>query len=84
MSTWDRRRARTALVVVGLAVAAGVAVFHVPLQSIFVLGIALVCPLLMFGMHAGGHRHDDASAPLHGEHDALPRLGRSEGEGTDR
>ena len=84
MNTCDRGRVRTVLVIVALAVAAGVTVFHVPLQGIFVLGVALVCPLLMFGMHAGGHGHDDASARLHGEHDGLRQLGRSDRKETDR
>ena len=84
MSTWDRGHLRTTLIVVALAVGAGVAVFHVPLQSIFLLGIALICPLLMFGMHAGGHQHDDAPARLHGEHDDLRQLGRPGGKEADR
>jgi len=84
MSTWDRGHVRTTLIVVALAVAAGVAVFHVPLQSIFLLGIALICPLLMFGMHAGEHRRDDAPARLHGEHDGLRQLGRPDGKEADR
>lgn len=85
METRDRQRVRTALVVAALAVVAGVAVFRIPLQSIFVLGIALVCPLLMVGMHAGGHRdgHD------HGGADASPNgrnvVGRPTGhEGSER
>lgn len=84
MNTRDRGRVRNVLVVVALSVAAGVAVFHVPLQSFFVLGIALVCPLLMFRMHAGGHGHDDASARFHAEHDALRQLGKSDGKEADR
>lgn len=67
METRDRQRARTALIVVALAVAAGIAVFRVPLQSIFVLGIALLCPLLMFGMHAGGHARGSDHHSGHGE-----------------
>lgn len=69
MNGWDRRRIITVLAVIALAVAASTAVFRVPLQSIFVLGVALVCPLLMFGMHSGGHGHGaghgSASAPTH-------------------
>lgn len=52
----DRARLRTALIVIGLGAAAGLAIFRIPLQSIFVLGIVLLCPLLMLGLHAsGGH-----------------------------
>lgn len=74
MKAWETsRRIITVLVLIGLVVAAGVAVFRVPLQSIFVLGVALTCPLLMFGMHAGGHghgaRHGGASSPTHVGHD---------------
>lgn len=67
MQVRDRQRVRTALIVMVLAVAAGVAIFRVPLQSIFVLGIALLCPLLMFGMHAGGHGHGHHDGSRHGE-----------------
>ena len=66
---------------VALAVAAGVAlvavsVFKIPLSSVLFLGVVLMCPLLMVGMHAGGHDHghgsgrldetDDGAAPRHG------------------
>jgi hypothetical protein len=66
MDIRDRGRARTALVVAAVAVVMAVAVSRVPLQGIFLLGVALMCPLLMIGMHAGGHHlesgHADAPA----------------------
>jgi len=53
----------TWFVVAGLAVLALVA-FGVPLVSLLYVGILLLCPLLMAGMH-GGH------GPAHG-HEARP------------
>ena len=42
------------------AVAAVVAVvgFGVPLGTLLIIGLVLCCPLMMLGMHGGGHDHE--------------------------
>ena len=53
----------------GLIVVA-VTVFHVPLASVFSIGVLLICPLLMIGMHRGhGSHRADASGPEHSRTD---------------
>lgn len=53
----------------GLIVVA-VAVFRVPLASVFSVGVLLICPLLMIGMHHGhGSHRADASGPEHSRTD---------------
>jgi len=37
------------------AVVVAVTLFRVPLATVFTLGVLLICPLLMIGMHSGGH-----------------------------
>jgi len=77
MDVGDRGRARTLMVVIALVVVAGITVFRLPLTSIFVLGIALLCPLMMFRMHGGGHAHGadhgNPSAPPRGRQDTIPK-----------
>lgn len=50
------------------AAMAAVVLFGVPLGSVLYLGVPLLCPLMMIGMH-GGHRHRghcaDDSRDLH-------------------
>ncbi|MFN8233176.1 MAG: DUF2933 domain-containing protein [Actinomycetota bacterium] len=36
-------------------VVVAITLFRLPLATIFTLGLLLVCPLLMMGMHGGGH-----------------------------
>ena len=50
----------------GLSVVA-VTVFRVPLVSIFSIGVLLICPVLMIGMHRGhaGGQRGRASRPEH-------------------
>ena len=56
-----RTKLRTVvLVAVGLAVLA-VMLFRVPLATVFSLGLLLICPLLMVGMH-GRHHGGQASS----------------------
>lgn len=57
MDRIDAKRTRLGPVLViltGLVVLA-VMLFRVPLATVFTLGLLLVCPLLMVGMHGGGH-----------------------------
>lgn len=50
------------LVATGLVVLA-VTLFRVPLATVFTLGVLLICPLLMMGMHGGhGGGHGDHAA----------------------
>lgn len=64
MDRIDAKRTRFGPVLViltGLVVLA-VMLFQVPLATVFTLGLLLVCPLLMAGMHGGGHaNHADQS-----------------------
>jgi hypothetical protein len=43
------------LLVLAGAVVVAVTLFRVPLATVFTLGVLLICPLLMVGMHGGGH-----------------------------
>ncbi len=62
MSGVNGARLRLVAVLAALGAFAAVAIFHVPVQSLVVLGIALACPLMMLGMHAGGsHGHSERS-----------------------
>ena len=54
--------------VVGAAALGGLLVgrgFGVPLGTLLLLGLIVMCPLMMFGMHGGGHQHggDTTSQP---------------------
>lgn len=50
-----RPKARAVLLaMVGIVIVA-VTLFRVPLATVFGLGVLLICPLLMVGMHGGGH-----------------------------
>lgn len=55
--TSTRRGSRLEMVVlIGLAVAALVVLGIVPLRTVLTLGVFLICPLMMLGMHGGrGH-----------------------------
>ena len=39
------------------AAAVAVGLFRVPLGTVLFLGLLLLCPLMMAGMHGGGHSH---------------------------
>jgi len=54
----QQRKARTILLVAAAVALLGVTVFKVPLATILLIGLLLVCPLMMVGMHSGGHGHD--------------------------
>jgi len=49
-----RPKLRTVLLALGGIVVVA-ALFRVPLATVFTLGVLLICPLLMIGMHGGGH-----------------------------
>ena len=51
-----------AVVLGGLLLGRG---FGVPLGTLLILGLFALCPLMMLGMHGGGHQHggDNASQP---------------------
>ena len=63
MDRMDRNRTRTwTIALIGGVVVALVMVFRLPLATVFSLGILLVCPLLMVGMHGGPHGGHDGHA----------------------
>ena len=45
------------LTIVALATLVVAILYLAPLQGLLVLGLWLVCPLLMIGMHASGRHH---------------------------
>ncbi len=53
-------KTRTVLVVVGGAALLALTVFKVPLATVLLVGVWLVCPVMMMGMH-GGHGHGNGS-----------------------
>jgi len=50
-----RPKLRTALLAGAGVVVVAVTLFRVPLATVFALGVLLICPLLMVGMHGGSH-----------------------------
>lgn len=52
------------LAAVAVAIVA-VGLFKVPLGTVLLLGLLLLCPLMMAGMHGGGHSHGQSG----GSHD---------------
>ena len=50
-----RPKAQTVLFAMAAMVVVAVTLFRVPLATVFTLGVLLICPLLMVGMHRGGH-----------------------------
>lgn len=46
------------LTILAVAALAVVILYLAPLQGLLVVGLWLVCPLLMIGMHASGRHHD--------------------------
>jgi len=56
-----RPKLRTVLLALA-AVVVAVTLFRVPLATVFTLGVLLICPLLMIGMHGGGHGAEHSTA----------------------
>jgi hypothetical protein len=52
----------TLILVLAGVVLVAVTLFRVPLATVFTLGLVLICPLLMVGMHGGHHRAGRTSA----------------------
>lgn len=53
---------KPAWVVVAVVAAAGLGALGVPLVALLFIGVLLLCPLMMLGMHGGGHgqaTHDE-------------------------
>ena len=58
-----RAKVRTSVLVATVLVVLAVTLFRVPLATVFTLGVLLICPLLMVGMHGGhGGGHGDHAA----------------------
>lgn len=54
------------------AAAAAVGLFGVPLGSVLLVGLLLLCPLMMAGMHGGGHSHGQVGGSHEGHTEAAP------------
>lgn len=68
MSDGARRwRIRPSWVVLGALGVLGLIVLGIPLATLLYIGVLLLCPLMMVGMHAG-HGGHDASPDGHGDH----------------
>lgn len=60
----------------GGVAAIGALALGVPLGAVFAIGLFLLCPLMMMGMH-GGHGHGRRSDPIVGDEDSKsPRSNR--------
>lgn len=59
------------LAAIGAAVVA-VGLFGVPLGTVLLVGLFLLCPLMMAGMHGGGHSHGQAGGSHEGHSQAAP------------
>lgn len=57
----NRGRWLRPLAVAGSGLAVAALLFGVSLGTLLVVGVALLCPLLMLGMHGGPHSHGDAA-----------------------
>lgn len=73
-------RARTVLMVVAALLALAVVLLGTPLEGILVLGLLLICPLIMVGMH-GGHREGDPRSGRRAGHDGSSDASRAEAAG---
>ena len=63
MTPLEGRRPKLRTVLLALAaVVVAVTLFRVPLATVFTLGVLLICPLLMIGMHGGGHGAEHSTA----------------------
>ena len=59
----------TALLVTAAAAVVAVALFRVPLATVFTVGVVLICPLMMFGMHGSHGTHGPTEAGGRGQAD---------------
>ena len=75
-----RRRLQTLLLIVVGVVFIAVTLFRVPLATVFTLGLLLICPLLMVGMHGGGRGIEDATS--HDEVGPDPNTRRNSGDSS--
>ena len=76
--TQRRRRYGPGLAVAAVAAVLAVGLFGVPLGSVLFVGLLLLCPLMMMGMHGGHDTGSDVSVHDHGPIDAgSPRGGSS-------
>lgn len=69
MDRSDTKRAKLGLVAIAAGlVALAVMLFRVPLATLFTLGLLLLAPLLMVGLHGGSHGsgHATHAADTHG------------------
>jgi Protein of unknown function (DUF2933) len=63
MTPLEGKRPKLRIVLLALgAVVVAVTLFRVPLATVFTLGVLLICPLLMIGMHGGGHGAEHSTA----------------------
>jgi len=51
------RKLRPGWLVAAALVGVGLVAVGIPLASLLSVGVLLLCPLLMMGMHGGGHGH---------------------------
>ena len=54
------------------AAAVAVGLFGVPLGTVLLVGLFLLCPLMMAGMHGDGHSHGQAGGSHEGHSPAAP------------
>lgn len=63
MTPLEGRRPKLRIVLLALgAVVVAMTLFRVPLATVFTFGVLLICPLLMIGMHGGGHGAEHSTA----------------------
>ena len=63
---WQANEAPALLIVVGVALLA-MTLFRAPLPTVFTLGVLLICPLLMLGIHGDhGKAHTPAAHDVRG------------------
>lgn len=63
MTPLEGRRPKLRIVLLALgAVVVAMTLFRVPLATVFTFGVLLICPLLMIGMHGGGHGAERSTA----------------------
>jgi Protein of unknown function (DUF2933) len=73
-----RPKLRTVLLALAGTVLVAVTLFRIPLATVFALGVLLICPLMMVGMHGGRHTAD-RSAPDEVRIDPTDRTGEDGG-----
>lgn len=80
------RRFTPALVVAAAVAVVAVGVFGVPLGSLLLVGLFLLCPLMMMGMMMGMHGHgsgDEQGPHNHGATDSGTSAQGSENHGAE-